>query len=309
MGTAVLVLIAMLTVLAALVVGFAAPRRTVAAPADAVATVEAADRHVRRLRLVGLVLGIVIGGTLWGGDALGRGSMLAAVGFGLAFLVVTCVGELTNPVSRSTHSDAELRRRQIADYLPRNLSLLVGGNVVVLVALLILGLVAGSTDDMGRPGRALAWSTPTGGGSAGPWPGSFYAWPMLGALLVELAVAGVALRIVARRAQVVASQAGSEVDSALRSAAARGVVAATGVATAFPLCGLGLVMAMTAGNAARGDGAPGWFAGVVWVACGAALLACVTLALAAASLLRSTAGRVIGDDRDERAEDMEAGAA
>ncbi|WP_155892794.1 hypothetical protein [Intrasporangium chromatireducens] len=308
MATGVLGLIGMVAVLVALVVGFAVPRQTVAAPEGAGPAVDAAERHVRRLRLVGLVLGGVVAVWLWGVDALGRGSMLAAVGFGLAFLVVMCVGELTNPVSRSARSDADLRRRRVGDYLPRRLSVLVAVTVVVLAALLIVGLVAGTADDLGRPGRALAWTTPTGGGSAGPWPGSFYAWPMLGALLVELALAGAALRIIAHRAQVVPSQAASEVDSALRSAAARGVVAATGVATAFPLGGLGVVMAITASNAVRG-GAPGWLAVVVWVASAAVLLAVVTFSQSAASLLRSAAGRVVRDDTDERAEDLGAGAA
>lgn len=307
MAASMLVLVFMLVGLLALVTGFGRPRRVVAAPSVGAATVWAADRHMRRSRLVGLVLGILAAVVLWELDALGRGPMLAGVGFGLVFLVATCVGELTSPVSRSVRSDAELRRRRTADHLPRGLTAVVGANVLVLGALLIVGLVTGSADDMGRQGRSLAWTTPTGGGGAGPWPGSFYAWPMLCALALELAVAAAALKVVAGRAQVVASDEGVEADRALRAGAARGVVSATGVATAFPLMGLALIMAITAGNAVGDDGAPEWLGVVVWSACGAALLAVVTLALSAASLLRSSAGRIIHDHRDDRAEDPEAG--
>jgi hypothetical protein len=80
------------------------------------------------------------------------------------------------------------------------------------------------------------------------------------------------------------------------------------VATAFPLTGLALIMAITAGNAVGDDGAPEWLGVLVWVACGAALLAIVTMALSAASLLRSSAARIVRDDWDEQAEDLEAGA-
>ena len=59
---------------------------------------------------------------------------------------------------------------------------------------------------------------------------------------------------------------GREADTALRGAAARGVVAAVGVATGFPLFGVGLVMAAVPG----GDGAPTWLTVVRWLATAAA---------------------------------------
>jgi hypothetical protein len=309
MAASMLVVVFMLVGLLALIIGFGAPGRVIPAPSVGAATVWAADRHLRRSRLVGLVLGILTAVVLWEVDALGRGPMLAGAGFGLVFLVATCVGELTSPVSRSVRSDADLRRRRLADHLPRGLTAVVAANVLVLGALLVVGLVTGSADDMGRSGRALSWTTSVGSAAVTPWPGSFYALPMLGALAVELAVATIALRIVASRAQIVATDAGVEVDRALRAGAARGVVSAAGVATAFPLAGLALVMAMTAANAVGDDGAPEWIGIVVWAACGAALLAVATIALSAASLLRSSAGRIIRDDRDDRAEDLESGAA
>jgi hypothetical protein len=300
-----LLLAFVLASLVALVVGFAGRSRTVVAPVGVSAAAEAADRHVRRSRLAGLVLGLLAAIALWNLDALGRGAMLGAVGFGLVFMAASCVGELTSPLATSASAEADLRHRVVSDYLPRGLTTVVGTSVGLLVALLLVGISTAASDDLGRSGRSLSWSTPDGSSTVGPWPGSFYAGPLLAALAVEVVVAELVLRVIARRAQVVASEEGHEADTALRGVAARGVVAAVGVATGFPLLGVGLVMAVVPG----GEGAPTWLALVRWLAALAALSGLVTFCLSCAALLRSSAAAVVEDRRDERAEDLTGGPA
>lgn len=302
MASRALFLVFVLASLVALVMGFARPRRTVVVPVTFTAAAEAADRHVRRSRLVGLALGLLAAVALWNGDALGRGAMLAAVGFGLVFLAASCVGELTSPMAASASAEAELRHRAMSDYLPRGLAAVVGASVGLLAVLLGVGISTGTSDNLGRPGRSLSWATSDGSASVGPWPGSFYAVPLLTALVVQVLAAALVLRVVARRAQVVAKEEGREVDTALRAAAARGVVAAVGVATGFPLLGVGFVMAAVPG----GDGAPTWLTFVRWLAAGAALSGLVTFCLSCAALLRSSAA-VVEDRQDERAEDLTGG--
>ena len=74
----------------------------------------------------------------------------------------------------------------------------------------------GSADDLGRAGRSLTRAcSALAVEGRGPWPGSFYAWPLIAVVLIGLVVAGVALLSVTRRPR---QGEDSVLDDALRRA-------------------------------------------------------------------------------------------
>jgi hypothetical protein len=169
-------------------------------------------RHTRGWRVVGLVLGAVVAVMLLvlgqRFDALGRATALAPTALGAGVLLGTIAGELTARPALGVRRSAAVERRTVLPILPRARAVVLAVSTALLLGALALGAAWGSADDLGRPGRVLARQcvVPDPGGEAvlmgsarGPWPGSFYAVPLLAALVVLAGLVTLALRAIVRR--------------------------------------------------------------------------------------------------------------
>ena len=200
-----------------------------------------------RWSLAGLVGGLVGALIISRWDPLGRGVLLAAPLFGLVVLVSVCLGETTARISWTSHRQASLLTRRVREYLPTRLTTAVIIATTTLTISLIGATFAGSTDDLGRAGRSLTVTCLNGvTNGSGPWPGWFYAGPLLALTGLGAAAAAVALFAIVRRSrpgyhhsgQVDDADPTTTADDDLRRRSARTVVAASGVAVAIPLGGV-----------------------------------------------------------------------
>lgn len=191
----------------------------------------------------GLVAGLVVALGVSFAGSLGRGVMLAAPVFGVAFLLAVCAGEMTSSPPSAVRRTATIRTRRVRSYLPRPLTGAVGLSTLLLTASMIGATLYGSTDDLGRVGRSLSYSCAQGHiGSRGPWPGWFYAAPLLLVTGIVVSVAFATLVQIVRRNSL-DDDPDSEwptPDDQLRLRSAESVVAATGIAIAIPLMGVSL---------------------------------------------------------------------
>lgn len=227
-------------------------------------------RATRRWRLGGLLVGLAAGATAAQSGALGRGLLLAGPVVALCVLLGVVAGELGVRAPAGERRSATLEVRSRRSYLPRWLTPAVAAATAVLVALLAFTSALGSADELGRAGRSLTRAcSEVSVEGRGPWPGSFYAWPLAAVVVAGLVVAGVALGSLTRR-----PRQGEDpgLDDALRRQVATGVVAAVGLLVTVPLVGVGIV---AAAGLLQICAAP-----TAWIAVGTLLLAVVPLALA-----------------------------
>ena len=197
-------------------------------------------RHTRRWRLVGLLVGgvaalcaLVIGERV---DALGRVTALAPTVLGAGVLLGTIAGELTARPPVGISRSAVVETRTVGAILPRARAVVLAVSTVLLLGALAVGVVWGSTDDLGRLGRVLTRTCTvvepdlgavTMTSSRGPWPGSFYAVPLLGALAVLAVLVVVALRVIVARPRPALDSLG--LDTQLRRWSAGNVLTAASV--------------------------------------------------------------------------------
>ncbi|HWO51671.1 MAG TPA: hypothetical protein VNN23_08745 [Ornithinibacter sp.] len=169
-------------------------------------------RHTRRWRVVGLLLGgvaavllLTLGQRV---DALGRATALAPTVLGVGVLLGTIAGELTARPSVGIRRSAAVETRTLWAILPRGRAVVLAVSTALLGGALAIGAAWGSADDLGRAGRVLSerctvvdpeLGAVLVGGSRGPWPGSFYALPLVVALLVLAALVALALRAIVTR--------------------------------------------------------------------------------------------------------------
>jgi len=230
----------------------------------------AVARSTRRWRLAGLLVGLAAAATSVLSGALGRGVLLAGPLFGLCVLLGVVAGELGVRAPADARRSVTLEVRRPSDYLPRLLTSAVGVATVLLSGLLAFTSAIGSSDDLGRAGRSLTRAcSDFSVQGRGPWPGSFYAWPLAAVILVGLVVAGVALASVTRRPR---QGEDPSLDDALRRQVATGVITAVGLLVTVPLVGVGTV---AAAGLLQICAAP-----TAWTVVGTLLLAVVPLALA-----------------------------
>jgi len=223
-----------------------------------------------RWRLTGMLVGLVAAATATQAGALGRGLLLAGPLFGLCALLGVVAGELGVRAPAGARRSVTLEVRSPRDYLPRMLSSAVVAATLLLGGLLAFTSAIGAADDLGRAGRSLTRAcTDMSVQGRGPWPGSYYAWPLAAVVLVGLVVAGIALVSVTRRPRQGEDPA---VDDALRRQVATGVIAAVGLLVTVPLVGVGVV---AAAGLLQICAAP-----ASWTVVGTLLLAAVPLALA-----------------------------
>ncbi|NHA68554.1 hypothetical protein [Phycicoccus flavus] len=168
-------------------------------------------RRTRLSRVLGLLGGLLAAGLLAvaGGqvDALGRVSALAPAVLGAGVLLGTVVGELTGHRAGGVRRSAPVETRRVRDVLPRGHAAVLGVGTALLVGSLAAGTAWGAPDDLGRAGRYFQVACTTVvdgvatqyGSGRGPFPGSYYAVPLLAAFAVLGLLTLLALRAVVRR--------------------------------------------------------------------------------------------------------------
>ncbi|MER7664628.1 hypothetical protein [Streptomyces sp. NPDC096193] len=139
---------------------------------------------------------------------------------------------VAHPVARGVRQ-ASVAPRRIRDHIPRGLAWTLLVQALLLVLLLIVAVATASTDAAGHAGRAVAAACGGPDQLVGPWPGPYYAWPVLGGLTVGTAVCAATLRRITMRAA----------DDEQRRVRARATVGAWGLLTAAPLFAVSLTMA------------------------------------------------------------------
>jgi hypothetical protein len=200
-------------------------------------------RTVRRWRWSGLAVGAVVAAVAAGYDPLGRGVLLAAPLLGLCVLAGVIAGESRAVRPTGPTRQAALETRQVRHYLPRRPARAVAAAGVTLTALLTATTAAGSADDLGRAGRALAYDCGTVTGSHGPWAGSFYSLPLALVVAAGVLIAALAVRrVVGRPRPQAAADLGP--DDAERRRSATAVTGALGVLLTIPLTGVSLFTAL-----------------------------------------------------------------
>lgn len=245
-------------------------------------------RWVRRIRLLGIAIGLLIAALLmspaafgvagdlvvpllagYGGDipnrvpAGGVGTMIAPAGFGLGVLLGVVTGETVVRAPRPAGPrTASLHRRSLATYMPGPTSYAVATGLALLGATLVLTTLTAQGDDYMGGRRAIGCQAGPIAQAHGPYPGSFYAVPLAIMLGIVLATAAIAAVSVVRRPRGLASTDAG--DDELRRRSMTVIVAAVGVAVGTSLTG-------TAGTAAAGllgldvGCAPAWMPVAGWL--------------------------------------------
>ncbi|MFJ2031810.1 hypothetical protein [Streptosporangium sp. NPDC087985] len=241
----------------ALVSALVSVTRTVRMPSDDLLALRTTARRTLLARITGLAVGIGAACLTAGTGGLGRGPMLAAPALGLCLILGTLTGELAAKPPGGPIRGAALETRKIRHYLPRFSASLAAALSMITIGLLAVTVSTASADDMGRPGRSLVAHNPDGtvSQSTGPWPGWFYAWPILAALVGALLLSALVMHRIVRRGRPGLDPAARAVDEAQRAHSARVVTAAYGLCVALPLGGIALTAAAAVNNSAY---LPGW---------------------------------------------------
>ena len=201
-------------------------------------------RRVILWRVAGLLVGLV-GGYLVSSDShsLGIGPLLSMPVIGGGVLAGVLVGELTAPgPGRTPTRHAQLEIRNVTDYLPRRMLILIGFITALLALVLCATTFVAVPDDLGRAGRALSIVCANGTTSVGgPWPGIYYSAPTGVVVLLGFILAALTVRRIARRPRVSADSASRALEDTIRRQTAFTVSAAYGVLVAGPLTGIGLI--------------------------------------------------------------------
>lgn len=218
-------------------------------------------RRLRRVagatRLLAIVLGVAAFFVAGQFGALGRGWMLAPAVAGCTALACLVTGEMVTWRAAATPGVAALKIRSLRSYLPRRLAAGTLVGLALLVALLVIGAITASADDLGRPGRALAWTCgPDAAGAASPWPGSFYGVPLLVVLALGGGLAAGAYAISLRRPRNGSDPRIVAIDDALRGSTVASVTGVAALTVGTTLAGVAFVMAAVLGGATSGGTCP-----------------------------------------------------
>lgn len=154
--------------------------------------------------------------------------------FGLCSVAGVLLADLVVHSRRPGVREAGVVRRRVRDQIPRALAGSLGVQAVALVVLLAVSVGTASADEAGRAGRALVESCQGRAHVIGPWPGPYYALPVLGGLVAGTVVCALTLWRVTVRAG----------DDERRRVRARVTVGAWGVLVAAPLFAVSSTMAV-----------------------------------------------------------------
>lgn len=308
MGIAAALLVPLLPLVLLLAAGAALARRQAAieVPAGEQPDLTAAVRHTRAWRLTGAGLGAAATLTLLGaGDAaLGRVLTIAPMALGAGVLVGVSIGELSIRRRSADRRSADLHPRTIGQFLSTQSRSRLARSAIGASAILAVGTVLGSTDDMGRRGRMLTRTctavvqgqAATLSGSRGPWPGSFYTIPVGIALVVAMLLALFVARTVAVRARP--SIADAALDDRVRAASLE--VVESSASAMLRLTAAPLAFAMTLVLSGSGECRTAWDAPLGWVLAGAAVWFAATGVFLLVRCLLGPRVRIVGPSAPRR---------
>lgn len=201
-------------------------------------------RRVIVCRLAGLGAGLAGGYVVSNVNlGIGIGPLLSLPVIGGGVLAGVLIGELTAPgPGHNPTRHAQVEIRQVRDYLPRRMLVLVGFITALLALVLCAATFVAVPDDLGRAGRAVSIVCADGTTSVvGPWPGIYYSAPTGVVVLVGFILAALTVGRIARRPRVSMDSASRALEDAIRRQTAFTVSAAYGVLVAGPLTGIGLI--------------------------------------------------------------------
>lgn len=243
------------------------------------------EAHLHRTRVLAFTAGLaslLVSASSLG--SLGRGFTVAPSVAGAVAMCLLALGERTIPVIRTETRRVDLAPRRVVDYVRTTTRAWVAVMLISLVAIFTLGWVTACSDDAGRTGRAVQWTTRDGGQEHSPWPGSFYSLPTLIALLISFVMFAGALRLVTVRPQVNADSRSAILDKVIRMRSAAVLQATLLCTLALTLCGFAFMTFIATSHASAGS--PIWVTIAHWGA-----LACVFLGLAGLVTAATQLGR------------------
>lgn len=202
-------------------------------------------RRVQLVRAVSLLVGFVVAGVVMATGTMGQGAAIAPATFGLVLVVGVLGAEMLGHSAARTPGVAGLESRHLGDYLPRGLTRAVIACTLAAFAYLTWSTLVAARDDMGNPGRAFAYGydDPNVTGAFSPFPGSFYTGPMIGGLLLLLAMALTALLVVKNRPRDGSDPVLVASDDVLRVRAIESVMAGLGAGVGGTLAGAAGIVA------------------------------------------------------------------
>ncbi|MFJ8945117.1 hypothetical protein ACIRG4_18125 [Streptomyces sp. NPDC102395] len=153
-------------------------------------------------RWAGLALGVVVAQALATLDSedMSMPFASAVTAFGLCAVGGVLLGDSLTPAPQEAVRTAQLAPRRVRDHVPPRMGPLLVFQAACLTVLLAVGVGVADPDGAGRTGRALAVTCALGGTRRlGPWPGLYYAVPLLLSLALGTAACFWALRRIAYR--------------------------------------------------------------------------------------------------------------
>jgi hypothetical protein len=209
-------------------------------------------------RYLGIVAGVVVFFVVAGLGRYSQWLFLAPAAAGATVIAAVLIGQRLTYTRARTAGIAGLERREVGDYLPRDLAMTAAG---VLLVLAVVGAwtTAVATPDGSGLARAFTQSctTQSWDGQAQseqtdvhvstPFPGAYYTPGMAAGLAALVALAWVGVVATTRRPRNGADAELVRVDDALRRLTVEGIVAALGLAVAATLTGLAYAAALAVG--------------------------------------------------------------
>ncbi|MDX3119442.1 MULTISPECIES: hypothetical protein [Streptomyces] len=153
-------------------------------------------------RWAGLTLGVVVAqrlGAMGGETALAMRFVTAITAFGLSAVGGVLLGDSLTLAPQEAVRTAALTPRRVRDHVPPRMAPLLLFQTACLLVLLIVGTFAAAPDAAGRTGRAITVTCGSVTRPLGPWPGLYYATPLLASLALGTAACVWALRRIAHR--------------------------------------------------------------------------------------------------------------
>ncbi|SJM46827.1 hypothetical protein CZ771_01325 [Actinomycetales bacterium JB111] len=253
---------------------------------DGPMTTVLASARRRSLTAIGVAVVIVLVGVFSASFApqwLGVGAALAPSVAGAAGLLLYAAMPPRAPAGTTAHRSASLRRRTAWNVAPTRSLVTLGVVLTLQVALLVGAGITAADDELGRP-RAFSLTDGVVTSTSSPYPGWFYALP----LLVGTALLALAIWVARRRIASTASLPGAgleDLDAVWRERSAQVVVGLATAAVSFQLGGTALFAGTIIRNTTRNIDAPaGWGAAstvLIVVSLASLLLSVVVLTLAA----------------------------
>ncbi|MER5430865.1 hypothetical protein [Streptomyces sp. NPDC002588] len=153
-------------------------------------------------RWAGLTLGAGVAQALatMDSDDMAMPFVSAVTAFGLCAVGGVLLGDSLTPPPQDAVRTAGLTPRRVRNHVPPRMAPLLLLQTACVVVLLAIGTTVADSDRAGRAGRALAVTCAVGRTRhLGPWPGLYYATPILASLTLGTAACVWALRRIAHR--------------------------------------------------------------------------------------------------------------